>query len=331
MSTIIYGCGGCGVNIAAQELEVFKKQPEIYGDVIIKYIDTTKADINEYDEIEDKDKYIISSGKLNKDIDGAGGVREALDVYVTEDIKNFVDKLKFNQGDIHIVISSASGGSGSLIAPRLIHNLKSMNLPVIYLMVTDTSSIFYCNNSLKTAKHIEAAGIKYQYSVPTIMIDNKDSLDVVNARAGLQIEMLCILFNGMHKSLDSTDITMFAGNAYDKSVHGLVSLSIHTNDTISKLSDSLITTMRILTSDRLFKIDNAVLPKVTQYKIGYPNETIDAVIKEVKLSTPLYYAITSNSALAKLDAIKADMTKKSKIKEEKKSFIEDDEDLGIEI
>lgn len=331
MRTIIHACGGCGVNITATELDLFKHQPEIYGEVVTKYIDTTKADIDEYDFINENDVHIISSGKLNDSVDGAGGVREALDRYITEDIKNYVDRLKIDKKDIHIVLSSASGGSGSLIGPRLIHNLKMLNLPVIYIMVTDTSSIVYTENSLKTAKHIEIAGNKYNYSIPTIMVDNKDPIDVVNSRVSLQVEQLAILFNGMHKSIDSTDIAMFVSNAYDKEVTGLVTLSIHTNDTISKLTDSLITTLRVLTTDRLYKIDTTILPKVKQYKIGYPNEQVTNTITDVGLTMPLYFAITANSALVKLDAIKSDLNKKSKIKEDKKSFIDDDEDLGIDI
>lgn len=331
MRTIIHACGGCGVNITATELELLKKEQDIYGEVITKYIDTTTADIEEYEYIGESNRHIISSGKLNDSVDGAGGIRESLDKYITEDIKNYVDNLKIDKKDIHIVISSASGGSGSLIGPRLIHNLKLLKLPVIYIMVTDTSSIVYTENSLKTAKHVEIAGNKYGYSIPTIMVDNKDPIDVVNSRVGLQVEQLAILFNDMHKSIDSTDIAMFVSNAYDMDVTGLVTLSIHTSDTISKLTDSLITTLRVLTTDRLFKIDTNILPKLKQYKIGYPNEVVTKTILDSGLTMPLYFAITTNSALTKLDSIKSDLNKKSKIKEEKKSFVDDDEDLGIDI
>lgn len=330
MRVLVHGCGGAGVNITAQEIERLKENVEVFGVVETRYIDTATADIGEYDFIPEHDKFIISSNKLNKNVDGAGGVREALNEFITEDIKNYVDTLDKHSDDIHIVISSASGGSGSLIAPRLIHTLKMLKLPVIYIMVTDTSSVMYCDNSLKTAKHIELAGNKYGYSIPTIMIDNKDALDVVNARVGLQVEQLAILCNGNHKSLDTTDMIMFASNAYDKEATGLVSISIHTNDTISKLSDSFISTLRILTDDRLFKLDTNVLPKVRQYKQGYPSEVVVARIKECKLPLPLYFAITTNSALVKLDAIKTDLNKKFKIKEEKKVFFEDD-DLGVDI
>jgi hypothetical protein len=330
MRVLVHGCGGAGVNITAQEIERLKQDVKVFGLVETRYIDTATADINEYEFIPDSDKFIISSGKLNKNIDGAGGVRESLNEFITEAVKNYVDCLDKHSDDIHIVISSASGGSGSLIAPRLIHNLKTLKLPVIYIMVTDTSSVMYCDNSLKTAKHIEVAGNKYNYSIPTIMIDNKDAVDVVNARVGLQVEQLAILCNGNHKSLDTTDMLMFIGNAYDKEATGLVTLSIHTNDTISKLSDSFISTLRILTDDRLFKLDTNVLSKVRQYKQGYPNDDVVARIKECKLPLPLYFAITTNSALAKLDAIKTDLTKKFKIKEDKKVFFDDD-DIGIEI
>ena len=326
MKKIIHACGGCGINITATELDLLKHQPELYGDVSVKYIDTARADVDEYEFIDDKDVYIITSQK-----EGAGGIREALDSYISEDIKTYVDTLKLKKDEIHIVISSASGGSGSSIGPRLIHALKSLGHPVIYVMVTDTSSMFYTNTSLKTAKHIEIAGNKYGYSVPTIIIDNKESLEVVNKKVALQVEMLTILFSGLHKSIDNTDSLLFAGNAYDKNVTGLVSVSIHTNDSISKLSDSLITTMRVLTDDRQFKVDVDILPKLNQYKIGYPNDKTIEAIKSNKLVLPLYYAITTNSSLAKLETLKNELDKKSKITEEKKSFVSDDDDIGVDI
>ena len=115
-------------------------------------------------------------------------------------------------------------------------------------------------------------GHKYKYSIPTLILDNKEAIKVVNARIGVRTELLAILLSAKHKALDTADIRLFASNGYDKEVTGLVSIGIYKDNNISNLKDSLISTLRVLTNDEDFKIDTDVLSKVRQYKIGYLTE-----------------------------------------------------------
>lgn len=322
----IHGCGGAGVTILSKEIARLVDDSSLHVD--IRYIDTSRADIDLL-PINDPSKiFLVTNNKVKKAIDGSGGVRGALDTYITESMQEYVDKLEYDKDDIHIVLSSASGGSGSLIAPRLIHNLKSIGVSAIYITLIDTSSIEYCNTSIKTLAHIDLMGHKYKYSIPTLILDNKEAIKVVNARIGVRAELLAILLSAKHKALDTADIRLFASNGYDKEVTGLVSIGIYKDNNISNLKDSLISTLRVLTNDEDFKIDTDVLSKVRQYKIGYLTEELTLRLNDMGYPIPLYFAITPNKALKTIEDAKKDLEDKLTIKEDKKQMFDADTDIG---
>jgi hypothetical protein len=325
----LHACGGAGVTIASKEINRLVDDPNL--DIEVRYIDTTRADIDNLPNIKEDKVFLVTNSKVNKRIDGSGGVREALDPYITESMEKYVDKLEYEKDDIHIVLSSASGGSGSLIAPRLIHNLKNMGVPAIYITLVDTSSIEYCNTSIKTLTHIDLMGRKYNYSIPTLIINNKEAIKIVNSRIGIRSELLAILLSASHKALDTADTVLFASNGYDKEVTGLVSIGIYKDNTIVNLKDNFISTLRVLTNDEYFKVDTDLLTKIKQYKIGYLSEELVLRLEELKYPIPLYFAITRNNAIASIQEAKAELEEKLKINEDKIQVFDIDTDLGIKI
>lgn len=319
---IIHCCGGAGVTIGSKEIARLIEDPALH--VEVRYVDTSRADINSLSNIDEKKVFLIGDGKL----DGSGGLRDALEQEITRAMPEYVKKLNVDKNDIHIVLSSASGGSGSLIAPRLIHNLKTLDIPAIYITLIDTSSIEYCNTSIKTLAHIDLMGRKYGYSIPTVIIDNKDAIKIVNARIGVRTELLTILLSATHKALDSADIRLFAGNAYDKEVRGLVTIGVYKENTIPNLKDSLISSLRILTNDHDFKIDTTVLSKVKQYKIGYLSEELALRLSDLGYPIPIYFAITPNNSMAIINKAKEELEEKLTIKEDKVQMFGEDTDIG---
>lgn len=322
---IVYGCGGAGITITAKEVLVLENDSRV--NVVTKYIDTSRADIDSFD-LDPSRVHVVTNSKVDKRIDGSGGIREALDKHISASMETYMEQLDYEKEDIHIVVSSASGGSGSLIAPRLIHNLKSAGLPVIYITLVDTSSVQYCETSIKTLKHIDLMGRKYDYTVPTLVVDNNESIKVVNNRIGINATLLSILLTSTHKSLDTADMSLFASNAYDKTTKGLVTLSVHTEERISTLKGSFISTLRVLTNDQYYKIDTTILDKVRQYKIGYTSTDTLQHLSELSLDVPIFFAITPNSAVSKIEAIKEELEDKLTIKEDKQEVFSMDEDIG---
>lgn len=311
---IIHACGGCGLTITKKEIEKLVNDPLL--NVIVKYIDTSIADAVPLG-IADEDFFLIKNDKVNQKTDGSGGLRATLDAIITPGVKEYLNQLEYAKTDIHVVISSASGGSGSLIAPRLIHSLKEVGAAAIYLTVTDTSSVQYCETTIETLTHIDQMGRIYGYSVPTIPVDNKDAINIVNKAVGTIMDLLAILFSAEHKSLDTTDMLYFGNNAYDKAATGMVSLAIYDENNIVKLKDDFISSLRILTTDQFFKVDTEVLTKIRQYKIGFISEEVKARLEQCAYTTPVFYAITQNSLVEKVSKIKSDLEIKLGIKEAK--------------
>lgn len=324
----VYGCGGAGVTITSKEIT------KLVGDNMLnvhtKFIDTSRADIDSFD-LNQEDVFVVTNTKVDRKIDGAGGVREALDKYITPAMQDYADKLAYDKSDIHIVVSSSSGGSGSLIAPRLIHNLKSAGCPVLYITLVDTSSVTYCETSIKTLSHIDLMGRKYKYSIPTMVVDNSDAIKVVDSKIGLNVELLSVLLSADHKALDSADNIMFVSNGYDKDTFGLVTLSLHTNDSLARLKGNFISTLRILSDDEYFKLDINTLDKVRQYKTGFISDAVAERLTTLNLNVPLYFAITPNSSVKKIEAIKVELEEKLTIREDKKEVFSSETDIGVSI
>lgn len=322
---IIHGCGGAGISISAKKLKELKDVP--YINVDVKYIDTSRADFDEYDLNKD-DFFLIKNSKVNKDIDGSGGVRSTNDEHITAGVEEYLKQLKFDRDDIHIIVSSASGGSGSLIAPRLINLLKQMNSPVVYCTLTDYSSSMYTKSTVATLKHIDLMGSKFKYTIPTTIIDNSKSMEIVDSVVYARVKSICVLVSAEHKSLDSKDIMMFIQNSYvsNEDVNGLVYLSILVKDKFQSLKNSEITSLRVLTDDPNFKLDTTNFDnKPHQYKIGYISEEVKDSLSVVSLSCPIYFALTVDGADEFLAGALNESKSVKAITSKKKLF--EDEDL----
>ena len=166
---IVYGLGGAGVSIVAKEIEKLTINEEI--NVETRYMDTSDADIKAYD-LNPDNVHLVTTSKLNVSIDGSGGKRSELDEYISAFIPKHINESAYAEGDVYVVITSTSGGSGSLLAPRFISSIKALGRPIICIMLTDTTSVYYCDTTLKTLAHIEKLGRKLDCLIPTIQIDN---------------------------------------------------------------------------------------------------------------------------------------------------------------
>lgn len=198
----LYGCGGAGITIAHQ-FEKFSGQPPVEGFAAIKpvYIDTSNANLNSLDG-----GYRPEAAYVFDKIDGSGKIRRENASQIT---KHALDILVTHRpGDLNIVVSSASGGSGSVIAPSLVSELLSQGHNVIVLCVGSSDSIIEINNTVNTLKSYESiASIR---SHPVVMIFEENArgikLDDVNKKLYGDIVQLSALFSRQNIGLDSADL-----------------------------------------------------------------------------------------------------------------------------
>lgn len=142
----LYACGGAGVNIGKQ-MERFRGNEEVGLAVLdIAYIDTSRSNLSA--AVPDDAVYLL------KDLDGSGKVRKENYQEITAHTREILQK--HAEQDLNIVISSAAGGSGSVIAPSIVSELLERDVPVIVVLVGSTDTRLEIDNTLKTIKSYEA-------------------------------------------------------------------------------------------------------------------------------------------------------------------------------
>lgn len=180
----VYGCGGAG-RIAANRFA------QRHGGDSVVTIDTTRGMTKT-----EKGVSAFHIGKLN----GSGKVRDVNREVIEEFIDDNVSAGDFK--DVNIIMCSVSGGSGSVIAPRLIENIIQSGKTAILMCIADTVSEIDCSNSIATLSEIQAMVMKQVRGyLPTILFSNQYTREVVDGGMDEMSDRLVrILTNRYHGS-----------------------------------------------------------------------------------------------------------------------------------
>jgi hypothetical protein len=196
----LYACGGAGINIA-KTMEKFRGVSEPGMAVLDQvYIDTSHSNAKGVDS---EKSYFFD------DMDGSGKVRRENHEAIASRTREIL--LKFPPMDLNIILSSGSGGSGSVIGPSLVSELLDRDLPVVVIMIGTTDTRLEIDNTVKTIKSYEA--ISRLRKTPVAMgyfqngtITPRPQVDI----AVLQlISALMTMFSRENSELDSKDLHNF--------------------------------------------------------------------------------------------------------------------------
>ena len=194
----IYGCGGMGVNLTSELAKAEDDMPG-FASRVHCFIDTSKSNLLAKQVPEDR-LYLFEN------VDGSGKVR----AQNYEDIaKNALAILqKFKPTALNIVIHSAAGGSGSVIGPVLVSELKARGEQVIVILAGSTASRIEIENTIKTLKSYESIAHKRNSPVVTHYLENsaENNRTAVNKMVRSGVSLLCGLFSGQNEELDSADL-----------------------------------------------------------------------------------------------------------------------------
>jgi hypothetical protein len=189
----LYACGGAGLNVAAH---FTTKNPK--RDIEPVFIDTSRSNITK--GIPEDNLYLIEG------LDGSGKVRAENHVQIGECI---LDILKnHSAGDLNVVLSSGSGGSGSVIAPSLVSELLSRDVPTVVIIIGGTDSRIELENTIRTLKSYESIAQMRKTPVVALYFENTEtkSRKAVDADVHRAIDVLATLFSGNISELDSSDL-----------------------------------------------------------------------------------------------------------------------------
>jgi len=331
MKTYVHAVGGAGNNIVNNHISnVIKSIPHITSSVEFNYIDTADTNIERLVDVEDENIFRLNSGLTGKSVDGAGGNRESLDVYITNFARDYADKYSKVENDLHIIVSSSSGGSGSLLGPRLVSTLKELGKSVVFVTVYDLSSKKYTATTVSALTHIELLGSRRNYTIPTIMVANTDtaSADAIVSKATIAIILLAA---SNIKHLDNADVKAFFDGVYDEASNGLCPIVVTSN--VDHLSSGYISSMRVLTDTHNLQLDDSVSNDINQYKFGVIDT--DNVLKTftdiLSIDLPFYYALVPNRMNEVIGSIKDRHKQFTTMTTTKESILCDEGDLGVEL
>ena len=226
----IYACGGCGSNIAQKSIDI----PNLPGFPIVQTVLCDISDSN-LDANRNVADYIIPGAK------GAGKVRKVAYGIAKPYISDILNK--FPPGSFNFILTSATGGTGAVIAHLLAEELTLRNLPYVVFVVGGTASHRETTNCIDTIKGFVKLSrqnshpilFKYYENIEsTIDFDDdgifRDTLTKVDHRIKTDIRALALLISESHHGLDRNDIKNWANYTNSTEVSGSLTEVIISTD-----------------------------------------------------------------------------------------------------
>lgn len=197
----IFSCGGAGVNIG-QHFEQHRGASEsAFAEIDVVYVDTSRSNLRT--TINPDHCYMLDG------MDGSGKVRSENHQEIDGRIRAILQK--FKPVGLNIVLSSASGGSGSVIGPLLTSELLGSESPTIVIAIGSADSRLDAENTLKTIKSYESIARMRKAPVVMSYVQNSktNSRSEADASVIAMVMALCVLFSRENRELDSRDLFNF--------------------------------------------------------------------------------------------------------------------------
>lgn len=276
----IYACGGCALNIVST-FENIKNTDNTFAQIDACYIDTSKSNLFSKNLPQEK-IYLF------EDMDGSGKIRAANSQVISKNSLAILQK--FTPDVINIVVHSASGGSGSVIAPSLVSELKANGAKVIVIIVGSTDTIKETENTFKTLETYESISKLRNSSTITHYLENgKSGRTDVDQAAIYAISLIAGLYGGQHSELDTADLgTWLEYATMTTGVPTIASLTFpNTKEEFAKL-DKIVSVATLATPSMNTRIE----PTVPYQAVGFvPQSWVDS--KQPKIGEhPINYVIS---------------------------------------
>jgi hypothetical protein len=273
---LIIGAGGAGISLTSMVSKHLHS--DLFPEIKTAFIDTTDREFNMLKWVRPTDFHKVTSSKLNDSMDGSGGEQSTNIEEIKESLKDIVDGFnlpKYNGNIFVSVISSASGGTGSVINIFLSEYLHRLGIPTIHFLVADSKDEKQLNNSLTTIKAFENKAKKVlKAPVSVFILSNRDPVKNSSVKKAVDNSIivqhadLSLLFGGSVTGFDNKDNHNFLRLHEYKGIEiipGLYKVS-----TLRDIAGSKsIKSIRIIESKK-DESDELILPfSVKQSKTGY--------------------------------------------------------------
>jgi len=151
----VIACGGAGLNLGNSVFTDIKSLGDGFSNIKLYGIDTSTNNSNgRYDSDVDVFQIQGTDYDANKaNCQGSGAERRTNVGIISTNVKKFLDTHKMTShvnGEYYVIISSGGGGSGSVISTLLTKELLSRDMPIITIVIGDSSNGLSAINTLNT-------------------------------------------------------------------------------------------------------------------------------------------------------------------------------------
>jgi len=308
---IVHYCGGAGLNIARDINEQLSSLGDGFCQVESHYIDTS---LNNLGDLDANNFWRIGSNKFsNNTIDGSGGERRTNNVAIVENMKSYLDEHNYTAeviGEYHIVVFSGSGGTGSVVSPSLIANLRTRGIPVLGVMIGDSSNGLSCKNTLNTIAtmdHIAKNAVKKPVSL--VYYNNhttkgKGSLSKersVNESILNTLTVMSLFLSGKNDDIDTKDMINFLSPDRYSTIQiapSVYCVNIYVNDETVNNPDTINLIGRTLSVP-----EQEADVKLTLLQHKYGKIVVQNAIDKVCEAAPIHMVLTGNCLVAEHAAL----------------------------
>lgn len=257
----IYAAGGAGINIASKFVTAYNKTNlENFAKVSSCFIDTSASNLKGKN-IPSEDIYLFSN------LDGSGKDRASNAEVISNTALEIIEK--FPPKRMNIVIHSASGGSGSVIGPSLVSELKAMNVDadVVVMLIGSRDDAQATSNSSKTLETYENIARLRKSSVVLHYLENSGSNRVTVDESMLYaISLLAGLFSGVHSEMDSADLKTWINMATrNLTTPGLTSLTFNLSQDDETDFSKVVSVATLATEGQ----DTIIIPTPSYQTVGF--------------------------------------------------------------
>lgn len=211
-------------------------------------------------------------------LNGAGQDRRKVYAAVLPHIPKILER--YEPATFNIVIFSASGGSGSTIAPLLIRELLKRGETVVALSVGETDAAKYLENTTNTLKSLESIAMNLQKPIALGYFQNERGvpLKAIDEDVLFSVAALLDLTNQNNLELDSSDIHNWINYNNVCDIHPqLAALTIFDNRQQANQAMEPVSTLSLY-ADR---DDYAIVGNPRFSKVGYPRDPLVAQYEQL--------------------------------------------------
>lgn len=281
----LYACGGGGINMGHKIDHISQTSLESFATLDVVYLDTSKSNL--HSDISAESVYLIKNPQ-DQEKDGSGQERATNYEDISAQTRGILQQ--FKPADLNIILSTAGGGSGSVIGPSLVSELLDKDCPTIVICIGDDSTRKFAKNSLNTLKSYEKISAIRNKPVSMLFVKNgpEMSRSEVDVRVQHLVTSLCLLFSRRNRELDNRDLYNWLNYQIPTSYRpGLTALTLVSDlnpQNLTKLGNLIsIATLATTESDTALPIR----PEV-QF-VGFMDE---ASAKVLEVTAPIHFVIS---------------------------------------